>query len=185
MKRLISLRFRQFGNRDSSPARYNFGNFFLCHALMNHRLVAGLCLFFGFLQLFLHSRQIPVLQLCRFFKVIIVFRHFNLVADSFQFGLQTVHLFHRTSLIVPFRLFSGKLFAEFGKLFLQIRETLFTQIVRFFFQCSFFNLQLHDVALHVIQFGRQRIQLGFDERTRFIDKVDRLIRKETVGNVTV
>ena len=118
MKCFITLRFCQFGNRDSCPARYNFGNFFLCYALVNHRLVAFLCLFFGFLQLFLHSWQISILQLRRFFKVIIVFRHFNLIADSFKFGLQTVNFFHRASLIVPFCLFAGKLFTKFSEYFL-------------------------------------------------------------------
>ena len=118
MKCFIALRFCQFGNRDSCPARYDFGNFFLCYALVNHRLVAFLCLFFGFLQLFLHSWQISILQLRRFFKVIIVFRHFNLIADGFKFSLQTVNLFHRTSLIVPFCLFAGKLFTKFSEFFL-------------------------------------------------------------------
>ncbi len=44
---------------------------------------------------------------------------------------------------------------------------------------------LHDLAGDVVQLGRHRVHLGPDHRTRLVHKVNRLIRQEPVGDVTV
>ena len=58
-------------------------------------------------------------------------------------------------------------------------------MVCFFLESCLLDLKLHDLSGKFIQLGRHGIELRLDHCTRFIDKVDRFIRKETVCDVTV
>ena len=60
-----------------------------------------------------------------------------------------------------------------------------TQSVILFFQGCFLDFQLHDFTPQFIQFCRHGIQFRFDQRTRFIHQIDCLVRKETVGKITI
>ena len=69
---------------------------------------------------------------------------------------------------------------------LQHFQTLLARTVGLLFQGSLLDLHAAVIfRLQLIELGRQGIQLGLDQCTRLVDQIDRLIRQEPVGDVTV
>ena len=66
-----------------------------------------------------------------------------------------------------------------------VLQTFLAEFVVFFLKCGFLNLQLHDLTGNLIQLCRHGIEFCLDHCTGFIHKVDCLIRKETVCNVSM
>ena len=66
-----------------------------------------------------------------------------------------------------------------------VLQPFLTELVVLFLQSGFLNLQLHDLTRNLIQLCRHRIKFCLDHCTSFIHKVNRLIREETIGNVSM
>ncbi len=58
-------------------------------------------------------------------------------------------------------------------------------LVLFFGERGILDLQAHHPPGQLIKVGRHRIDLGTDHRARFVDEVDRLVRQESIGDITV
>ena len=64
-------------------------------------------------------------------------------------------------------------------------QTLAAQAVFLFLQRLFLDLKLHHAPSQLIQLCRHGVQLCLDQGTRLIHQVDRLVRKETVRDISV
>ena len=150
---------------------------------MYQRKIPVLHRLFLLLQLLLQLRQTAILQLRCLLQVIVLLGGLDLLVQALDLLTDLLQLLHRVFLIVPACFLRVKRIPQLSQLLLQICQTLLAQFIRFFFQCSLLNLQLHDLSAHLIQLCRHGIQLCLDQGTRLIHQVDGLIRQEPVGNI--
>ena len=184
-KNFCTLSLGQLRYRNTSPAGNNFGNFFFCHTFVYQSHLSAVYFFFFDFQLSLQFWKLSILQFCCTIQIILPFCKFDLFIHIFNLFTKPGQIFHRFFLIVPLCFLPAEFLVQFRKFTLQHFQTILTRSVCFFLQCSFFNLHLHDTSLQFIQFRRQRIQLCLNQCTRFIHQVNRLIRKESIRNVTM
>ena len=78
-----------------------------------------------------------------------------------------------------------ELIPKLGKLLLKSCKSFFRKLVVLFFQRKLFNLQLHNLSLLLVHFFRHGIHFRLNHGASLVHKVYCLIRKETVGDVTV
>ena len=185
MQGLVPLRLRQFCHWDSGPTGHDLSNLFLGHPLVHHGLVARFSSLLRLTKLSHDTGYVPVLQFCRLFQIVIVFCHLDLVVDLLQFRFQRMDSLHHILLIIPFRLRPSKFFPQLCQLLLENCKPLPAEVIGLLFQSSFFDLQLHNMPLHVIQFRGQGIQLRLDQSTCLIHEINGLIRQKTVGDVAI
>ena len=136
-------------------------------------------------QLFLQLRQLAVLKFSSLVQIIIPLSQLNLLVQVFNLFTQALQLLNILLLIVPFSLLNLEIFSQFGNLMGNVLQPFLTELVVLFLQSSFLNLQLHDLTRNLIQLCRHRIKFCLDHCTGFIHKVNRLIRKETISNVSM
>ena len=92
MQRLIALAFGQLGNRNPRPAGNDTRNFIFADIFMYKGWAFAFCPGFLGLKLFLYLRQLAILQLRRFFKIIILLCLFDLAFDRFQLFPQLLYM---------------------------------------------------------------------------------------------
>ena len=92
----------------------------------------------------------------------------------------------RILLVIPLCLHGIELVAHLGQFLLNLLQMLHGDRIGLFLQSGFFDLMLNDLSRDdLIQLGRHGIHLGTDHRASFIDQINRLIGKKTVGDITV
>ena len=64
-------------------------------------------------------------------------------------------------------------------------QTFFAGIISFFGNVHFFHFELDNATVKFIHLLRFAVQLHFDAAGRFVDQINRFIRQEAVGNITV
>ncbi len=185
MQGLVALRLRQLCHRNSGPAGDNRRNFIVGDLLMNQRLVLVLCLGLFRLHLLLQIRQRAVLQLRSLIVVALLLSDLDVVPDLINLLLQTANLVDVRLFILPLGFLCRKGLLQFCKLFVNIVKPLLRELVVFLLQCSLLNLQLHDLVVHLVEIFRKGIHLRFDHCAGFIHKVDGLVRKEPIRDVTI
>ena len=79
----------------------------------------------------------------------------------------------------------GCLFFHIGKFTLELFEALATGGVFFFFKSLALHLELHDLALELVDLGRQGFQLDLETGCGLIHEIDRFVRQEAVADVAV
>ena len=98
--------------------------------------------------------------------------------------LDRLGVFHGVLFEIPGRFLFVEFVAAGGQFFFKLREPLLRKRIGLFLQGDLLDLQLHDAASQVVQFGRHRIHFHAQGSAGFIDKVDGLVRQEPVGNIT-
>ena len=88
-------------------------------------------------------------------------------------------------LAFPLCLLRIKLITHIGDLFGNVRQTFLTELVIFFLERCLLDLQLQDLPLLFVEFCGQGVHLCLDQCAGFVHKVDCLVGKESVADVTV
>ena len=102
-----------------------------------------------------------------------------------QLLLRSLHLIDLRLLIRPTRLQLTELLALIRQLLAQIRQTLLRRLVGLLLQRDLLDLKPAHNTLQLINLLRRRIDLHSQTRARLINQVNRLIRQESVRDVTV
>ena len=147
---------------------------------MHKGKIFGFHPFFLFFQLLLQLWEFSILQFCRLIQIIFSLCFLNFLIDLLDLLTDLLNMLNRFLFILPLDFLTCILLFQFCQLFLQMLQPFFTQTVFFFFQCRLFNFHLHYTPTQFIQFCRHGIKFCLDQCTRFIHKIDCLIRQETV-----
>ena len=185
MERLIPLALVELCHRNSGPAGNDPCDLILGNGLMNQRQILAFDLLFLDLQLFLQLRQFAVTDPSGFFQFVVPLCDFRLAVQIIDLLTKLPKLLHRILFVIPLCLLLAELFLQISQFFLKRRQTLPAQIICFFFQRCFLDLQLRHLSGQFIQLGRHGIQLGLNEGARLIHQVNGLIRQKPIGNIAV
>jgi len=79
----------------------------------------------------------------------------------------------------------GGLLLHLGEFALELFEALATGGVFFFFEGLALHLELHDLALELVDLGRQGFQLDLETGCGLVHEIDRFVRQEAVADVAV
>ena len=183
MERLIAFALRQLCDGNAGPAADDLGDLIFRHGLADQRKILVFDQILLFLQLLFQCGKTPVFQLCRFVQIIVLLGCCDLFADIVQFFADLLHMLHGVLFIVPLRFLLLKQIPLLGKLFFKIRKTVLTLLVLLLFQRRDLDLHLHDLAVHLIQFGGHGIKLRLDEGTGLVYQVDGFVRQKTFRNI--
>lgn len=145
--------------------------------------VCGKSLFL--LQLFLQAGQLAVFQLSGTVKIVFVFCAGNIRVNLFNAFTELLNRGNCIALVVPARFHVVELVALFGKLAANFGKVFLRVFVIVAGESGFFNLQTHYFPGNFVHFGRHGVHFRLDERTCLVNKVDSLVGKEPVGNITV
>ena len=137
------------------------------------------------LQLFLQAGQLAVFQLSGTVKIVFVFCAGNIRVNLFNAFTELLNLGNCIALVVPARFHVVELVALFGKLAANFDKVFLRVFVIVAGKSGFFNLQTHYFPGNFVHFGRHGVHFRLDERTCLVNKVDSLVGKEPVGNITV
>ena len=99
----------------------------------------------------------------------------------FEFARSVYALFF----VLPLHFHRIAFCAMLRQFFIQFIEAHFGRFVFFFAERLFFDCQLQNFALFLIEFGRLTFDFHLQLTRRFVNQVDGLIRQKAVCNVTV
>ncbi|MPM42581.1 hypothetical protein SDC9_89247 [bioreactor metagenome] len=186
-QQLIALAFHEAGDGNSRPARDDTGNLLLRHAVVQ----IGCFVHAGLRELFLalefggELRQFAVFQLGGLVEVVGALRLGDLRIGTLNLLAQALHLADGGFLVFPLGLHFVEARAQFREFALNLFQMLFAELIRLLFQRGFLNFELHDLSAGRVQLGGHAVQLGLDQRAGLVDKVNRLVRQESIRNITV
>ena len=136
-------------------------------------------------QLFLQLRQAAVLDLRGQVQVAGALGGFVLAAGLLKLAVEDGNGVDGGLFVLPARFEFGGLFAQIGQLALEVFEALARGLVLLLAQGGLLNLQLHDLPFQLVNLRRHGIQFHAQARGGFVHQIHRLVRQETVGNVTM
>ena len=187
MQKLFPFAGEHLGHRNASPAADHPGNVFLANLLLQKLVIRRLGGNGGFLrlQLFLQLRQPAVFQLRQLVQVIVPFRALHLAAYRIHFLLDAPDTEDCLLLSLPLLLQLLLLLLQCFLFPVNLRQLLLPGCIIFLLQGLLLNLQLENLAAHLIQWPRHGFNLRAELGCRLIHQVNGLVRQETVGNITV
>ncbi len=141
--------------------------------------------FFGRRQTLLCIGQFAILQFGCLLQVVFLHGCLNLLIDIIDLFTDDGNGFELFLLLFPLRHLAVEFFTLFREFFGQFRQTLTGQFIGLFLQRSLFDLHLHNFTGDLIEVCRHGVEFRLNHGTGFVHEVDRLIRQETVGNVTI
>ena len=182
-KQLIFFTLHHLVDRNTRPTGYHVRDIFTIHFFLDHS--GGT----------LHRMQFRLYFLDLFFLclefAVTDFGHFTVIAFTLGligFKLQVFDIYLILLDLVDLFFFAFPLGFLFLFFFLQVRDFLVQlfqfRLIIFTFDCFAFNFQLFDTTGNFIQRFRHRVYLQTQTSSSLIHQVDRLIRKETVCNIT-
>ena len=136
-------------------------------------------------QPLLQTMQSGVFELRRTVQIVGALGVLNGETGLFNLLLQPAHVVDGVFLLLPLRHEPGLGLLEPDQLLLQLLQALAGSLICLLPQGFPLNLQLHDLAVQLIQFRRQRVDLRTDHGPGLINKVDGLVRKLAVGDIPV
>ena len=185
MKDLGTLSFCKFCHRNARPPGNDPGDLILCNTLMDHGQILVLCLFFLCFQLFLQLWKFSVLKPCGLIQIILSLGLLDLIVHILDLLSQFLQMFHCGLFIIPLGLLTVEFILQLSHFLLKLYQTILAETVIFFLKSRLLNLHLHDLTAKFIQFCGHGVQLCLDQGAGLIYQIDRLIRQEPVGNITV
>ena len=130
-------------------------------------------------------RQLAVLQLRHLLPITLAPRVLHLKLDLVDLFLDVLRAGDLRFLCLPNIVQVGVFTLEPHDLFFDRGETLARRLVPFLFHCFALDLELDDPAVEPIHRLGLGIDLHLDPRSGFVDQVDRLVGKETIGDVAM
>ena len=183
-QQFLAFAFEHLADRNSGPARDDFGDFFRRHALLQQRESFR----FGFLrgmQLFFQLWNFPILDFRDFRQVAVTLRSFYFRACLLDLLLDLRCALHRGFFGFPHFIQVRKLPVELCDVRFEIGQALLRFLVLLFLQCLALNLELDQTAFQTIQFFRLGIDFHADARRGFVHQVDGFVRQLPIGDVAI
>ena len=186
VQELVALALHHPGYRNARRTRHDFGDFLGADLGAQQRVLLGfigVTRAVGLLELGLERRQLAVLQL----------RHplpIALAARLFHRELDLVDLFLDVRAGFDLRLLGLPHFVEVRVLLFEARDlvfdrckTLFGRLVLLLLYRFALDLELNQSPVEPVHRFGLGVDFHLDARGRFVDKIDRLVRQEAVGDV--
>ena len=111
--------------------------------------------------------------------------HLLVITELIKLLLQLLHVRDRLAFLLPARSQSVGPFANPRQLFFNGGQPFFGIRIVLTHQRLALDFELHDLALKLIDFLRQRVDFNAQARGGFVDQVNRFVRKESIGNVAI
>ena len=153
-----------------------------------HRLVdeiAGFALLLRFGELLLEIGDRAIGEFARFRVVALALRLGERVAGGVEVFLELLRDADLVLLGAPARGQRVGLLLKVGEFGLELLQAVLRGGVGFLFQRLLLDLELHDAAVEFVQVLGLGVDLHALPRPGLVDQVDRLVRQEAVGDVTV
>ena len=186
IQKLLALALKQLRDGDARPLCDDAGYLLLCDGIVHH--AAGLALLaelFGLLELLFERGQVGIFEPCRRLILVAKLRVLDIGIHLLDLALELFDLVYAALFGLPAGFLFVKLILEVCKLLGELCETILRQLIGLLFKRRLLDLELHDLAAHVVKLGGHGVYLRADERTCLIDEVDGLIGQETVGYIAV
>ena len=175
------------GHRNTSPGRYNPGNILLANLLLEHAalpldLLELLCLC---LPLCLDLRDKAILYLAGLGQVAFPFVLGLLALKALKLLLEPPDLVDGALLVLPLELHGILLVLKLGQFLLYVCKPFLGGIICLPGKGMLLDIELQDLTLYLIQFGRLALDLHLKLAGSLVHKVDSLVRQESGCDVTV
>ena len=121
----------------------------------------------------------------RLVEVVGAFRGLAGVAGLLQLLARGANLLDHAFLSLPLQPHGVGVRAQIGQLPAQRLEALEARLVLLLLERGLLDLQAHDLARDLVEFGRHGVHLRADRGAGLVDEVDGLVRQEAVGDVAV
>src|SRR5205085_2676679 len=133
----------------------------------------------------LQLRKLSVTQFRGTLQISFALRARGVFANLFELRLRVGDLCDDRLLALPLRFQSGDFFLQLGDFAFDLVESLLRYGIGFARQRLLLDLQLGHTTRQLVDLLRHRRQLDAQTRGRFVDEVDCLIGKESVGDVAM
>ena len=137
------------------------------------------------MELTLKCGQVGVLELCGGLILVSELGILDIGVHLLDLGLEVLDLINTALLTFPAGLLLLELILEVCKLLAELFKTLHRETVGLLLKRHFLDLELHYLAADIVKLCGHGVYLRADECTCLIDKVNCLIRQETVGYIAV
>ncbi len=111
--------------------------------------------------------------------------YLQIILSTLYLLTNLLNTFNFSFFIFPGCLHGASLIFKFSKLAFNTGKTFLRQMIILIFKSRNFYLELHDLTIYLIHLSWHRVKLCLDHRTCFVHKVDGLIRKESICNISV
>ena len=184
---LLHFRLEHLRYRHAGPLRHDLGDVFVGHFFFEHRAVFLHLLEFraGGVDFALQLRKLSVTQFRGALQISFALRARRVFANLLELRLRVGDLCDDRLLALPLRFQSGDFFLQLGDFAFDFIESLLRYGIGFARQRLLLDLQLGHTTRQLVDLLRHRRQLDAQTRGRFVDEVDRLIGKESIGDVTM
>src|SRR5712691_7412713 len=181
------LRLEHLGDRNARPLGHDIGDVLRVHLFLQVLpLLLDLCQpLLELLDLLFDGGKPPIADLRRFLEIAAARRQLGLRTQLLELGLLRLDLLDRVLLRLPLCLHRVRFLAQPRQLLLDLVAPLLGRLVLLLFERRQLDLELHDLALDLVDLLRQRIDRDAQPRGGLVDQVDRLVRQEPVRDVPV
>ena len=183
----LALALEHLGHGNAGPRGDHLGDVLVGDFLLQQALgLSGLLqrlLHVG--QFFLEARDGFVADLRRLVEVAVSLGFFLFAVRLLELAVDDAGGVDRGFFVLPTRFQLVGFLLQVGQGFLQLGQALPAGGVFLFFQRRALDLELHDLALELVDLGRHRVEFHPQPRRRLVDEVDRLVRQKPVGDVAV
>ena len=183
MDELVAFGLEQPRDRNAGPAGHDIRHIVGAHFLLEQarRFLAV----FGFVETLFQLRQLRILEFGRRLQIAAAGRIINGEARLLDLALEIAHNVDDALLVFPLALELGLRHLKVAEFVLQLLQTLAGRVVGFLAQGLALDFELHDLTVGFVQFRGQRVDFGTDHGGGFVDQVDGLVGKLTVGDIPV
>ncbi len=136
-------------------------------------------------QVALQLAHLAVAQLGGLLQVVVALGRLDLDAHLVDLLFQRLHLGDGIALGLPARGQLGALLLEVGQRLLQFGQPVLAGLVLLLLERLALDLQLHHLAVDLVQRLRLGVDLHAQPAGRLVDQVDRLVGQEAVGDVAM
>ena len=186
-KQLFLFAFHEFGYGYSRPSFDYLRDLFLSDFFSHKRILSlafgNPCLFL--FKLLLYLREFSVFEFRCPVEIVFSFGFLYLSGEFFAFFSELLKFHNGLFFRVPLSLHFRELISHLSQFFLDLIEVLFGELVIFLLQGCLFYLELDNLSSYDIELSRHGVHLCPYKRTRLIHEVYGLIRKESVGYISV
>ena len=183
LEQLFLLALQEPCHWNAGPLAHDLGDLISRDLLLEHGGTVGGRLHFH--ELSLEFGNPPVADLGRPVQIVVALGRFQIAPGRFQLLANLLYLTDRALFLLPLMAHDVHPGAEIGQFAVQLLESFPAGLVLLLLQGGLLDLQLHQAAVHLVEFLRHAVHLGADHGTGLVDQVDGLVRQEPVGDIAV
>ena len=136
-------------------------------------------------QFFLQLGHRAVAQFCGAVQIAPALSLLLFDLGRFNFFFECANPLDRIFLVLPMGFEPAGSFAQVFNLALQLSQPFPGGFVFFALERLTFDFELENLPLHFVNFDRHAVDLNPQPRRRFVDKINSLVRQETIADITM